>query len=91
MGKQKCISKENGRNFSQYNQMFDVRTRKKTGFCFVFFKQEVSVFQCEIVTTGRVEFNIFLCTAEHPIPNSIPYETYCSGFQSPHSLEIKLK
>lgn len=72
MGKQKCISEENGRNFSKYDEIIGMGTRKKQGYVLFMFLRQISVFQCEISATDKAEFNIFLCPAEHPVPNSDP-------------------
>lgn len=70
--------------------MVGTGSRKRQFFVLFMFLRQISVFHCEIATADMAEFNIFLCTAEHPIPNSNPHENCCSGFHSPHGLEIGL-
>lgn len=88
MGKQKCISKDNGRNFGKYDKTTGKhyiftpgqgRTRQVLLFG-LFFLRQVSIFHCEIASVDEAEFTNFLCTAEQPIPNSNPHEPYCSVF-----------
>lgn len=55
MGKQKCISKENGRNFSKYNQMTGVGTRKTQEFIlFMFWNSRFLYFTVKLLQqTGQ--------------------------------------
>lgn len=56
-----------------------------------FFLRQIAIFHCEIASADEAEFSSFLCTAEHPIPNTNPYEPCCSVVHSLRGLKIKLR
>lgn len=96
MSKEKCISKENDRNFGKYKMIgqsitFTLGTAKHSCLFFFSFWGQISISVCEIVSADEAEFSNSPCAAEHPIPNTNPHAPYRSVVDSMLGLEVKLR